>query len=472
MSVAPGRWKRTATKLGLVPVLQVSIFKVFPSPENDQIYRPIDPKDPAIKELAESIRRNGLLEAIVITADGYIISGHRRYAAAKLVGLSKIPARRLKVSRTKNRHAFVKLLREHNRQRDKTHDEKLREDLIDITPDEAHAQLYAYRREQAAVGVEAMVIHGEKRRDRISEAKQPFLSAIVAIVMAMKKFWPLSVRQIHYQLLNDPPLRHAGKPGSVYRNDLSSYKSLCELATRARLTFEINPDAIADETRPVRVWNVHADPRTFVKRELDALMRGYCRDLMQSQPNHIEIVGEKNTVLPILRPIAQEYCISLTIGRGYCSLSPRQAMANRYFKSGKEKLVLLVISDHDPDGEEIGQSFARSMRDEFGIDNIHPVRVALTADQVAERKLIPNMVAKEKSANCKKFVQMYGQHVYELESLDPADLQQILRTTIEAVIDKAAYSAEIEAERADAHHLAALRRRLLEAAKGVEEVDG
>jgi len=86
----------------------------------------------------------------------------------------------------------------------------------------------------------------------------------------------------------------------------------------------------------------------FVKGELDELLKGYWRDLLQSQPNHLELVIEKNTLLPILRPVASQYCIPFTSGRGYCSLPPRHAMAERYRRSGKGKLLLLLVSDFDP----------------------------------------------------------------------------------------------------------------------------
>jgi hypothetical protein len=109
-------------------------------------------------------------------------------------------------------------------------------------------------------------------------------------------------------------------------------------------------EVIADETRPVTIWDTHATPATFIRAELDDFLKNYWRDLMQSQPNHVEIVGEKNTIGPILRPVAAEFCVPLTIGRGYCSLPPRHAMAERFRKSGKAKLVLLIVSDFDPAG--------------------------------------------------------------------------------------------------------------------------
>ena len=51
--------------------------------------------DDALRELTESVRRDGVLVPILLTpeADGYlVIAGHRRFKAANLVGLQEIPA--------------------------------------------------------------------------------------------------------------------------------------------------------------------------------------------------------------------------------------------------------------------------------------------------------------------------------------------------------------------------------------------
>ena len=449
-------------------ILEIPVDEIHPSPENDQLYRPVDPADPEIIKLADSINQNGLLEPIIITLDGYIVSGHRRYAAALLAGLLTVPCRVLSIRRTDDIDAFVRLLREHNRQRDKTRAEKLREELVEIIPQEAHEALFAYRREQAAVDVVPLTLSGRRSRAEISSAKLPFLKAAQAIIYDLKGFWPLSDRRIHYALLNDPPLRHASKPGSRYRNTLQSYKSLVDLLTRARLDGSIPMEAIGDETRPVQIWNVYADSRSFIRAEVEGLLKGFWRNLQQSQPNHIEIIGEKNTVAPVLKPVAADYCVPLTTGRGYCSLPPRHAMAQRFEKSGKDKLVLLFVTDFDADGEEIAHSFARSMRDDFGIDAIHPIKVALTGEQVREYKLPPIMRAKESSVHHDKFVAKHGHDVFELEALAPEVLQTILRKAIESVIDREAYADEIAAEREDAAHLAAIRQMVLGALKEMD----
>jgi len=446
-----------SAELRHVGVLDLPIDRVRPSPENEQIYRPIDPADPEIKALADSIIARGIQEPLIVTEDGWIISGHRRHAAARLAGLRTVPCRVKDIRRNDDRDEFLRLLRECNRQRVKSFDEKVREEIVSCSPEEAYQALVAHRTAKASVKADRLRIVGRTRRCRITEAKGPFLDAIDAVLEEREKFWPLSDRQIHYALLNNPPLRHAAKPDSVYDNTASSYESLTELLTRARLAGLIPMEAIADETRPEICWDVAPDVQVYLREQLDGFLQGYWRDLMQSQPNHIEIVGEKNTIAPIIKPVAADYCIPTTIGRGYCSLPPRYHISERFRRSGKEKLVLLVVSDFDPDGEEIAHSLARSLRDDFGVEDIVPVKVALTAGQVKEFRLAAGGAAKRTSANYRKFVAKHGTAAYELEALRPEDLQRVLREAIDAVIDREAFNAELDQERRDAAHLSALR---------------
>ncbi len=58
-----------------------SIDSIIPAPENDEIYRAIAWDDPEILALARSIKERGVEEPILVSRDGYIISGHRRRIA-------------------------------------------------------------------------------------------------------------------------------------------------------------------------------------------------------------------------------------------------------------------------------------------------------------------------------------------------------------------------------------------------------
>ncbi|MDA1164260.1 MAG: ParB N-terminal domain-containing protein [Planctomycetota bacterium] len=440
-------------------VSHVRLSDIKPSPENDQLYRPIDPDEPGIVELARSIMQHGVREPIVITQDNWILSGHRRYAACRRLGIELVPTRVEPIRREDDVDGFVVLLREYNRQRDKTLDEKLREELLTTNPNAAYRSLVEFRTRSAHRTSEAVAISGSMNRKRISAAKEPFLLAIKQVVNDLHEFWPISDRQIHYGLLNNPPLKHAKKPDSAYDNSKKSYHALVELVTRARLEGHIPLDAIADETRPVSIWDVFQSTQPFFRRQLDGFLHGYYRNLQTSQPDHVELVIEKNTVKTIVERVASAYCVPVTSGRGYCSLRPRYDIAQRYKLSGKDHLVLVVVSDFDPDGEEICQSLARSIRDDFGIDRIRLIKAALTREQTKQLSLPPALEAKASSTNFQKFLKANGcRNCWEVEALTPQQLQDMVRQSLNDVMDIDLLNAEIEQEKQDATQLAALRQ--------------
>ena len=223
------------------------------------------------------------------------------------------------------------------------------------------------------------------------------------------------------------------------------------------------------DTRPTTHWDCHANVQQFIREQLDGLFQNYARDLLRTQPNHIEIVAEKLTVQSIVQRVACKYCLPVIIGRGYCSITPRRELSQRYRRSGKEKLVVLLLSDLDPDGENIAESFARSMRDDFGIEDLVPIKVALTPEQVATLGLRPQMQAKKGSRQYAKFTREHGKNVYELEAVKPEVLQQLLTEAIDSVIDIDALNQEIEAEREDAAFLEEARQRACIALGGMKE---
>ena len=451
-------------KLGHVRILPIASIK--PAPENDIIYRAISEEDPDIRGLAQSIKKNGVIEPLVISKDNFLLSGHRRLFAAELAGLIEVPCRVEDISH--DDLFFRYRLTEYNRQRVKGIDEVFREELLRADPATSYESLLSERIERANIDLGRLSVirlRDERYRAKISKAKQSMLDAINEVLQRNSAFWPLSDRQVHYYLLNNPPLIHASKPDSIYHNHINSYKALVDLLTRGRLAGLIDWNAIADATRPVVIWDVYKNPASFVARQIDELLKGYHRDLLQSQPNHIEVIGEKNTIQGVIRPICARYTVPYAIGRGYCSLDPRNQLVERFYESGKENLVLLALSDFDPDGEEIAHSFARSLRDDFDIeeDRIIPIQVALTPEQVRELQLPPIMWAKEGSANYDRFVERHGERVvHELEAVPPAELQRMLGEALRTVIDIERFNAEVEAERTDAAYLSAARKSVCE----------
>jgi hypothetical protein len=442
----------------------VRLTSLEPATLNDAVYKPVDSSDPAVRELADSVRRNGVLEPIVVTQDDVIVSGHRRRVACQLAGVRVVPVRRLAIESTDPN--FSTFLVEFNRSREKTTAEKVREAMVGVNPAEAHAELKRHRRAESDkvngrvtdAGLSVIATTQARRRSNISSAKRPMLDAVLQVLEELDKFLPVTLRQIHYRLLNDPPPRNANAPRKRYANDRASYSDLSDLLTRARLTGEVPWDSVHDPTRPNKQWRVWAEPGAFAREHRDDFLRGYYRDLLQSQPAYVEVVGEKMTVQSIAEGVASDFCVPVCIGRGYSSIEARHQIAERFRRSGKDRLTLLVLSDLDPEGENIGETLAASLRDEFDVPAITAVKVALTHAQVREHRLPAVMTAKATSSRAKGYTAKHGSAVYELEALPPDVLQAEIRRAIESVLDMNLFRAEEDREQADAAELAAIRQ--------------
>src|SRR5262249_18709857 len=151
-----------------------------------------------------------------VTTDDYIVSGHRRRVACQLAGLKVVPVRVLGFARGEGGDEYLNKLVTFNRQRVKSTDELLREEVIQANPEEGHRMLLAHRQEAAKANRAKIIpVEGVMSRSEISDAKWPFFMACRDVLNKYAEFWPLTLRQIHYYLLNDPPLRHARKPGSA-----------------------------------------------------------------------------------------------------------------------------------------------------------------------------------------------------------------------------------------------------------------
>lgn len=449
--------------------VSLPIAAIQVTPENDLLYDRFGIANRDDADLAISIRDKGIQEPLTLSNDQFLLSGHRRLAAAKYLGLKEVPCRMVEVDfyplTTTER---LEVLRLYNQQREKSPGERIKEKLLDIDPKEAHQELKRRRIDALTLkgATDANVKMGAVKK-RAAITTMQFLAKAQAVILENKEYWPLTVRRVHYLLLNDPPLRHDKKPDSTYANDKASYKALTNLLIRARLSRDVPMASIEDTTRPIQEGGGFSTFEQFVAQETRNFLTGYTRNLMQGQKNHVEIMLEKNALRTVIESVAQEYCIPCTTGRGFSSLSPRYDLASRFKQSGKARLVLLMLTDFDPDGDEIAASFARSLRDDFKIQYIHAVKVALTAEDIQAHDLPSDMDAKVSSPNYQKFLKRYGAtKVVELDAAPVKLLQSKLREAIESVIDVVEFNAQVEQGIQDSAHIEAHRQVVFEAING------
>jgi hypothetical protein len=462
------------------------VASLRPSPENTKLYDPNDEEE--IKKLAESIQKNGLRETPVITEDNYIVSGHRRHTALNLLGQSWVLCRVLSLKRSEtDPDAYLSLLREYNRQRSKNVAEQMREELLDIDPEIAHQNLLRNRERSVYAaelnGIPTLSIEGTKKRWNISEEKQEHVKKVIEVINGRRCYWPLTVRGVHYPLLNFDFVRgyywprkdepdHGVRRELRYKNDRESYQATSDLLTRLRLNGEVPWDALTDGTRPAKEFHPFSHAREFVRQEVRNLFYGYWRDLLQTQPNHIEVVCEKNTIYHMVLRVTENYQIITSSGRGFNSIDPWHEMYDRYQRSGRDLLIVIVLSDYDPEGEMIPQVCGRTLRDDFGVpeDKLTIIKAGVTREQANRHNLQAMAFAKESSSNHDWFVERNGGDgtVWELEALEPDVMLEDLDTTIRGVLDMVLFNREVNREKEEAKWLEAARRTATEAMKGLD----
>jgi hypothetical protein len=461
-------------KLDLMKVgsCKLSPHDLKPSAENATLYRERNENDSDWKRFVESVRAaGGVQQEILISRDRFIISGHQRTRAAIEVELKLVPIRVLNLRRDKHTaDDWLKLLREHNTGREKSCAERIRERLVDITPEDALMKVVHDKLVRARPRMETIEISDRPmKRYNISPAKAEFRRQIKLTLEALAQYLPVSLRAIHYRLVSKIFLRNLTLPDSLYRNDLKSYGDLSDMLTRMRIAGEVTWSWIEDETRPESLWSCWDSAADFIDEMKDELLSGYGRDLMQSQYVHFEIVAEKLTVKNFVDPVAGRYTIPVVVCRGNSGIQARNNIFSRYMSSGKDSLLLLCLGDCDPDGDSIVESTVRSMRDDFGCDDeVEAVRVAMTHQQADKLDLPKMLEAKEDSSNFEKFVQRHGRtDCYELEAVEPDVMQTWLDEAIRSVIDVEAYNEEVQSQAEDVKEIQARREAIMDLMKRI-----
>lgn len=132
--------------------------ELIPHQINTEIYG----KELADQNLVESIQRNGILETLVIRPDNTILSGHRRWTAAKELRLTKVPCRVIHFDDPLDEE---EALIEFNRQREKTFSQRMKESdyLEKIEREKAKARELAGKKIEPSANVGVRSEKGEVR---------------------------------------------------------------------------------------------------------------------------------------------------------------------------------------------------------------------------------------------------------------------------------------------------------------------
>jgi hypothetical protein len=310
---------------------------------------------------------------------------------------------------------------------------------------------------------EVQITGSISRTDPTGERKA-MLYAVLDIIAEYRRdnFIPASSRSIHYDLLKRNVRTSSRKNGYIYGKQPVKFNRngskkpdgsdglLSKLLTDARSAGLIDPSDLDDTTRPTTQWIPSGSTGQYMNRELDRLFGNYFSDVHADQPSHLELVLEKNTIFPLLRNhVAHKFRLPITSMHGYGSYPAARDVAARFKQSGKEKLVVIYISDLDPEGLNMPSSWKKYLLHDFGVQ-AEVYRAALIPAQVAKFSLPPDTSVKPSSTRAPEFVRLYGTQCWELDSMPKRVLIDEVSSAVLAHLDigalNRAFAKEKEAD--------------------------
>lgn len=262
-----------------------------------------------------------------------------------------------------------------------------------------------------------------------------YLEQVKETINRLKSYWPLTLRQIYYQLV----------AALVIENCLAQYQRLSRILTKARLEDMVPWSAMEDRSRSRLASDGWADAKDFIDYELDQFLFGYCRNLLASQAIVPEVWVEKDALSRIAHKVALEYCVPVVVARGFSSVSFLNDFRDRVLANEEngQRTRVLYFGDLDPSGWAMLPAMMVTLQQEMGLgDLVSSQRCALTPEQVTEYNLPRSIDAmKDTDSRTPGFKAMLreGGHpddlAVELDALPPAVLEQLVREAIETNLD-------------------------------------
>jgi hypothetical protein len=411
---------------------------------NDSLYQA--PSEDRLISLANDIKVNGLINPIRVSKDLFIYDGNTRLKALKILGYNEIDVI-VNEDLLSDSDDFIRLLVSANNQRVKTDKELLQEIQISISPMD-------YEKRRMVVNgdfVNLDSIEGSLKANReISDIKDDLTKSIIEIIVEYQEYLPLTVRAIHYILLDKNVLTNNKKKDSVYKNDRSSYSGLSNLLTKLRINKTIKYEWIRDDGRKLYKNRGFDSAKRYIDYEVNKMFTNYFRDIQQSQKAYNIIFCEKETLRPILEKLTIKYGIPIAFIKGGSSLTIRHNFINDWQNSGSKKIInAMVLSDFDPAGYRIKDTLIGSLQSDFrnelkGIA-LNAFHIGITPKQIAKYNLHSDLDAKESDKNFIHFVNVTNSlKAYELDSLKPNQLLDEVEEAIKNCIDIDLYNDEQE----------------------------
>lgn len=246
----------------------------------------------------------------------------------------------------------------------------------------------------------------------------------------------LTLRQIYYRLVSSqfiPPTR-------------SGYVRLSKILVYARLKGLIPIDAMVDRTRrSIGGDYEYHNHEQYFNDSFDYFKN--CQDYYNlpfwlKQLHYIEVWLEKDALSSLFNEVTKKYHVKIVPVRGYSSVTFLYEACKRLKKiqtEQKEKeIVVLFFGDFDPSGldiERVVLEYLEKFGVDLGVQFERFSRVALNLEHVQNYQLPPNPT-KKADPRAETYISQYGDVCWELDAIEPLELQRILGDSIVKYLDK------------------------------------
>lgn len=228
--------------------------------------------------------------------------------------------------------------------------------------------------------------------------------------------YKLTLRQLYYQLVSR----------DIIPNIHAEYGKLSSLLVKGRMAGIVDWDAIEDRLRiPYIPYWVYG-----INDAINETINSYRLDRQKDQDIHIELWVEKDALSSVLRRITSHYHIKLVVNRGYSSCTAMHDAFLRIYEAENHgrKSLILYLGDHDPSGLDM----VRDVRDRLSEFGVYPEvkHIGLTMNQIQKYNPPPNP-AKLTDPRAKWYIKKFGSVSWEVDSLRPNVLDNIVKSNIE-----------------------------------------
>ena len=306
----------------------------------------------------------------------------------------------------------------------------------------------------AALGHQPVAVTVRRRADDVLQVARDLID-----------YWPITERHLFYRLISSDltSQAHWRQHNNAEYPLVNVYNVLSPLLKWMRIDNILPWESIADETRVLTQKVGFDSAKAFIREQTDDFLRYYSRCVAQDQPNHIEIWIEKQTLLKIVEPVADEYCRRVLCCRGYNSITFQADFYHRTMQAIDMGLrpVVLYFGDWDPSGVNMIYAAMQTIHDELGLDeqSIDFYRCGINPEHFSMIHENPEpLPAKPTDSRAKDFIARHGPSCYELDALHPKQLQALVRDSIRAFTDLEAVACNAAIENKEYQFLNGLKK--------------